>query len=358
MTVGRRAAFAALFLAVFAAGTARGAVTWDEHETVDGVRWTARATGRGEFELGSDRDGVRALPPDAAGAVKIPSPFKDGQVTVVGKRALAGMEGLTEVVLPEGVREIGEEAFAGCTGLERVVLPESLLQIHARAFKGCRSLSTLELPGRVYNVEEEAFADCTGLGTLVVHPAFPDAKDIWLHAFSTLQLYDGAPSSWPVSFERRIFAGCTALATVRSARRLEFWNTLRISRGSFCGNDLPFCDPVDVFAGCGTVREVVLFSPFDHDRPVAEVFPDAAAALERAELAAWSPKASAGLFRGCAALETGVLPGSVEEIGDGAFAGCGNLKEVVVPERLAEGAWTNQLPPDCRMVVRGEKGTK
>lgn len=354
----RWSAFALLFLAVFAAGTARGAVTWDEHETVEGVRWTARATGRGEFELGSDRNGVRALPPDAAGAVKIPSPFKDGQVTVVGKRALAGMEGLTEVILPEGVREIGEEAFAGCTGLERVVLPESLLQIHARAFKGCRSLATLELPGRVYNVEEEAFADCTGLGTLVIHPACPDAMDIWVDAFSTLQLYDGAPPSWPLLFERRVFAGCTALATVRSARRMEFWNTLRISRGSFGGNALPFCDPVDVFAGCGAVREVVLFSPFDHDRPVAEVFPEAAAALERAELAAWSPKVSKNLFRGYAALETVVLPGSVEEIGDGAFAGCGNLKEVVVPERLAEGAWTNQLPPDCRMVVRGEKGTK
>jgi hypothetical protein len=179
-----------------------------------------------------------------------------------------------------------------------------------------------------------------------------------LGAFGTLQLYDGPLPSWPVLFERRVFAGCTALATVRVARTMALWKRFRIAMGGVEGVALPFFDPIDVFAGCGAVREVALFSPIDQNRTVAAVFPNAAAALARAEVGEGSAKVSENLFRGCAALETVVLPGSVEEVGDGAFAGCGKLKEVLVPERLAEGAWTNQLPPDCRVVVCGEKGTK
>jgi hypothetical protein len=331
------------------------AVSWDEHEARNGVRWTAHATGRDEITLGSEREGVRAVDAGTAGTLKIPGSFKGWPVIYIGARAFEGLEGVTEVVVSDGVREIGEGAFAHCTGLEKLTLPESLIQIRAGAFRGCTSLRSLELPGGIYALEEDAFADCTGLTNVVFRPALENGREIWLNWFHQLGERPGGyvRSTWPVVLARRVFAGCTELKCVQTARWWELCSSVRLYPSNTSMVGLSFRDAVDVFSGCGTVGEVKFVGTVYHSRPLADIFPDAVATLHRAEVADEAENIPAGMFRDCPALEEVVLPDSVQSIADDAFADCPALREVTVPAELVEGDWVRQLPEGCRVRARG-----
>ena len=52
---------------------------------------------------------------------------------------------LTDICIPEGVREIAQGAFVGCDGLKKVVLPGSLEMISETAFAGCEGISEIHL---------------------------------------------------------------------------------------------------------------------------------------------------------------------------------------------------------------------
>lgn len=48
-------------------------------------------------------------------------------------------EGVTEVVIPDCVKEIGEQAFCNCSNLTRITIPDSVTDIGEGAFEGCDS---------------------------------------------------------------------------------------------------------------------------------------------------------------------------------------------------------------------------
>ncbi len=72
--------------------------------------------------------------------------------------AFAGMENLTNVVIPEHVTAIGENAFADCRQLGSVSL-NSVSTIGAGAFKGCSSLTSITLYGNSQVPGSRALAD-------------------------------------------------------------------------------------------------------------------------------------------------------------------------------------------------------
>lgn len=332
------------------------AVSWDEHEVRNGVRWTAHATGRDEITLGSEREGVRAVDAETAGKLVIPGTIKGCPVVLIGPHAFEGLEGVTEVVISESLREIGEGAFAHCTGLEKLTLPESLIQIRAGAFRGCTSLRSLELPGGIYALEEDAFADCTALTNVVFRSAIEHGREIWLGWFHQLngRPAEANPSTWPVMLARRVFAGCSALESVQSARGWEFCALVRLYPSKTAMGGVSFHDAVDVFSGCSAVGEVKFVGTFFQNRSLAEIFPSAVSNLRHAELADEAENIHSGLFRGCTALEEVVLPDSIQTIADDAFADCPALREVTVPARFLDGAWTQSLPEGCRVTARPE----
>ena len=115
----------------------------------------------------------------------------DDGVTSIGDGAFLACSGLTDVRIPEGVLSIGEEAFLGCSSLERVTLPDSLAGIGNIAFRDCTALESLTVPENVTYIGQYAFALCTGL--------------------TDVTFIDG---TYPVFFERSLFAGCESLETV------------------------------------------------------------------------------------------------------------------------------------------------
>ncbi|MGN1037546.1 MAG: leucine-rich repeat domain-containing protein, partial [Ruminococcus sp.] len=48
-------------------------------------------------------------------------------------------QGITEVVIPDGVISIGEKAFKECRNLTNVIIPDSITSIGNGAFCGCDS---------------------------------------------------------------------------------------------------------------------------------------------------------------------------------------------------------------------------
>ena len=72
-------------------------------------------------------------------------------------------EGITEVVVPEGVRQIGTAAFIKNTQVKRVILPEGVETIGENAFRECENLEYVEFPRGLQRIENKAFYKCKAL---------------------------------------------------------------------------------------------------------------------------------------------------------------------------------------------------
>lgn len=351
-----------------AATAAPGALSWDESATVDGVRWTVHVVRRGEIELGSDQKGKRALDAEVEGVLVIPRELAGKSVTRIGNHAFAGMEGITEVVFPDGLKNIGGEAFAGCTSLQRVVVPDSvsdmgdrafagcislkeivlgtnLWHLNERAFEGCISLERVEMrdQGRGLRLGARAFADCTGLKQVDIPSRCESMGEEAFAGCTGLHevVIQGRGPCASLGMGRRAFADCNHLERVTWERSGCF--VLEIRR-----EDIPGCissfrpvyarpgDAIDTFEGCTGIREVAINAVWPGQLGLAAVFPDAFGEIRRVTILDGSPHVPEGLFRGCAKLEEVVLPDSVTAIGADAFDGCDSLKSVKWPAGLRE----------------------
>lgn len=340
-----------------AVAAARGEVSWDEHAVVDGVRWTARATGRWEFELGSDRGDGRALEGTVEGKLVLPATFKNGRVTGICGRAFAGMEGITEVEFPEGMKTIGKGAFAGCTGLTRVIVPDSVFAVEAGAFAGCIALKEVVLGAELWQLNERVFEGCVALERLEIRDgrrgidigdrAFADCTgltrvDIGRRCEAVgAEAFAGCTGLKEVvihgRMDRRAFAGCDCLERVEWDREGSFslgiWGDKRTGWGPVYAHP---GDAIDSFEGCTGVREVVINAVWPGEFGLAAIFPDAYGEIRHVTILDGSPYVPEGLFRGCAKLEEVVLPDSVKSIKADVFDGCERLKTVRWPAELRE----------------------
>lgn len=77
-------------------------------------------------------------------------------------------EGLTEVIIPDGVDTIAMSAFEGVAGIENVVIPEGVTYIRDGAFRNCKDLKEVRLPSTLKKVGICAFADCPKLVTIEI----------------------------------------------------------------------------------------------------------------------------------------------------------------------------------------------
>lgn len=97
----------------------------------------------------------------------IPDRIEDLPVTVIGKKAFLGNKRLSELILPDPLREVGDWAFAHCDGLEKVYLKKNPIIFGKGVFKDCRKLS------RIYMKEEQ---DEKTAGLLAMTPVMLDAE--------------------------------------------------------------------------------------------------------------------------------------------------------------------------------------
>lgn len=91
-----------------------------------------------------------------------------GSVKKIGACAFEDCENLRSVVIAEGVTEIGNQAFSGCGHLTGITIPGSVKTIGKRAFAGCTNLKELILEEGVQKMEFEAFKRCRSLTSVTI----------------------------------------------------------------------------------------------------------------------------------------------------------------------------------------------
>lgn len=111
-------------------------------ETIDGITWTYTIK-NGEANVGGRITGGTygaAIPRTTKGEISIPNILGGCPVVSIENSAFSGCDGLTNVVIPYGIKFIGHSAFSGCSGLETITIPASVTTIVSYAFAGCSGL--------------------------------------------------------------------------------------------------------------------------------------------------------------------------------------------------------------------------
>lgn len=89
---------------------------------------------------------------------------------IVGDGVLikANVDGVAELVLPDGVKDISYGLFEEHETLESIVLPEGITVIPEGVFFSCDALRSVTLPNSLKYIEADAFADCFYLEEITI----------------------------------------------------------------------------------------------------------------------------------------------------------------------------------------------
>ncbi len=95
--------------------------------------------------------------------VEIPSLIDEHKVVAIADGAFFNFTTATEIIVPEGVKEIGESAFEHCFNLKKITLPKTIERIEAFAFSDCKKLEDLIITdgADIRFVGENVFKSCS-----------------------------------------------------------------------------------------------------------------------------------------------------------------------------------------------------
>lgn len=122
-----------------------------------------------------------------------------------------GCTGITEVTIPNSVKEISAYMFEGCTGLESVVIPSSVTAIGKNAFINCSNLESITIPSGVTTIEEASFYGCSSLGSIMIPNG---VKTIKTNAFFNCTSLESITIPGNVEAIGNAFSGCTNIKVV------------------------------------------------------------------------------------------------------------------------------------------------
>ena len=92
--------------------------------------------------------------------------FVPTSVTTIGEYAFNG-SGISDINIPDNVKEIESHAFMSCEALSSVRLPSELTEIGMSVFYGCSSLKSIDIPETVTTIGFCAFQS-SGLESIVI----------------------------------------------------------------------------------------------------------------------------------------------------------------------------------------------
>lgn len=324
----------------------------------------------GDYEYTLLEDGTAQIT-DYTGSdtdLTIPAQLDGHPVTEIGSFAFQ-YQGLTSVVLPEGITAIGAGAFEYCN-FTYITIPDSVTDIGSGAFSYCESLTSISLPSRLTAIESQLFQNCISLTSVVIPEGVNRIGD---SAFGTcLALTSVTLPSTVVSIGEWAFSRCESLS------QLTLPNGM-MSIGDFafdsCDGFTSFTIPAsvtqigeDIFRGCDhlTCISVAEDNPvyssqdgvlFNKDKTTLLRCPQGwegsyAVPHSVTEIGNYGFSYCAGLtgvsmpegllcigqsaFERCNGLTSLILPETVEELGIFAFDYCENLALINIPGSLKE----------------------
>ena len=264
--------------------------------------------------------------------------------------------GVTEVVIPEGVRQIGiwgsgNGVFSGCQNIKSVVVPNSVISISDYSFKGCTSLESIVIPDSVTGIGGGAFIGCSSLTSVVI----PDSvTEIKYNAFEGCTSLESIviPNS-VTSIGSYAFEGCTALKDVTLSGNLKYLHPDSFSDTPWMKNyPEPFIisDQGVFLMYMGSEKDVVIPDGITAIADMAFQNNKAQNNVESVTIPASVRSIGADAFNYCRKLKTVVLCEGLESIGGDAFQSCEALKSINIPESVTSMNKTG----DCYQWDRSE----
>lgn len=142
----------------------------------------------------------------------------DGTVIHIGAYAFYDCDGLKNISIPVGVKDIGEKAFAGCNGLKNIIIPQGVTAIGQEAFSCCHNITSVVTNDGLVTIGHEAFSKCE-------------------------QLTDIDLSKELTTIGNKIFDGCKSLTNIRYKGSKGQWKKVKkapmLNFGS--GNYIVYC---------------------------------------------------------------------------------------------------------------------
>ena len=156
--------------------------------------------------------------------IHVPASIGGLPVTRIGEKAFSSfwqknearkkaLDAVTEIHIPDSVKDIGESAFSGCRSLKTLQLPDCLDSLGREAFMGCASLERLKMPDiRGGLVRDKMFKYCSSLREIAV-----PRRESWINTsdFSCCtSLTDVVIPAQVEEIRGYAFMGCSGLKAV------------------------------------------------------------------------------------------------------------------------------------------------
>lgn len=267
----------------------------------------------------------------------------DGSVEIIGEEAFGWELGLTELILPEGVKFMRNSSFFGFDDIEYLHLPSTFEGFDEYALIDCFDLKKITVAegNPYYYVAGNCLIDrrtdtvILGIGTSVI-PNDGSIKHIGDRAFAHLAIESITIPEGVISIGSNVFMECTLLKEVILPESLESIG-VGVFRACFSLKKIKIGENVkhigiEAFARCEALEEIVLPKG---NVSIGESAFSGCRSLKRVVL----PQGFEGadyLFSGCTNIEEIVLPDRMKTIGKFFLGNCDNLKNIVIPEGVTE----------------------
>ena len=234
------------------------------------------------------------------------------------KWAFFNCDSLTSVVIPDSVTTIGEYAFRDCTSLTSIVIPDSVTTIGRSAFLGCSSLESLTIPF------VGAKAGVTGSSTNQYPLGYLFGTSSYTGGVATTQYYYGSSTSSTTSTTYYIPSSLKSVTVTGGYIPTgAFYNCNNITNitlgddvttiGSYAFND---CTSLTSITIPDSVTTIGSYAFWDCDNLTSVTIGDSVTTI------------GSGAFYYCDSLTSVTIGDSVATIGENAFYGCYKLVEV------------------------------
>ncbi len=108
-------------------------------------------------------------------------------VESIGMRAFTACSDLERLVISDGVTEIGNYAFSNCVRLREAVIGANATYLSSYMFKGCTALETVTMSDKITEICADAFTDCTELTDIFYKGTQTQWSNIVIDEYSGLE---------------------------------------------------------------------------------------------------------------------------------------------------------------------------
>ncbi len=272
------------------------------------------------------------------------------KVRIIDVNAFSECEGLTSIVIPDGVTKIENGAFTLCKKLTSIAFPESMESIGEYAFHYCYGLTSIVIPQGLKSIKGSAFAGCTILESIVVADGNPvmDSRNncnavietksnTLIVGCKTTRIPDDVVAIGDYSFMHHPISSISLPDNLKSIGSCAFSesNINFVVVPSSVTSVAP-----DAFQRCDSLNSIVVEdgnAVYDSRNDCNAIIETKTNTLLLGCRATTIPSTVTAIgteaFASCN-MESMAIPESVTYIGENAFAHCKNLTIVVLPENL------------------------